>query len=83
MHEASVFESAVSGLTEHQSCSRMQANVVEGNPLRLDAVEPPVCPKTAVTPEADVFFKTTTASVSSVSSLFHCYFIPVNRAFCY
>ena len=71
MHEACVLEPAASGLTEHQSCSWMQADVVEGNPLRLDAIEPPVCPKTAVTPEADVFFKITAASVASVSSLFH------------
>lgn len=82
MHEACVLEPAASGLTEHQPCSRMKADVVEGDPLRLDAVEPPVCPKTAVTPEADVFFKITAASIGSVSALFHCHFIHVEGVFC-
>ena len=82
MHEACVFEPATSGLTEHQSCSRMQADVIEGNPFRLDAVEPPVCPKAAVTPETSIFFKISTASVASVSALFHCHFIHVDGVFC-
>jgi hypothetical protein len=79
---AYLFEPAGSGLTEHQSCSRMQADVIEGYPLRLDTVEPPICPKATVTPEAGVFFKISTASVASVASLFHCYFIHVDGVSC-
>ena len=79
---AYLFEPAESGLTEYQSCSLMQADVIEGNPLCFDAVEPPVCPKATVTPEAGVFFKISTASVASVASLFHCYFIHVDGVSC-
>ena len=79
---AYLFEPAESGLTEYQSCSRMQADVIEGNPLCFDAVEPPVCPKATVTPEAGVFFEITTASVASVASLFHCYFVHVDGVPC-
>jgi hypothetical protein len=37
-YEACLFEAAGSGLAKHQSCSRMQVDVVEGDPLRFDAV---------------------------------------------
>jgi hypothetical protein len=79
---AYLFEPAESGLTEYQSCSRMQADVIEGNPLCFDAVEPPVCPKATVTPKTGVFSKITTASVASVASLFHCDFIHVDGVSC-
>jgi hypothetical protein len=60
----------------------MQIDVVEGNPLRFDAVQSPVCPKAAITPEAGFFFKIGTASIPLVASLVHCYFIHVDGVFC-
>ena len=44
-----------SGLTEYQPGGRVEIDVTNRDPFRLDTVQSPVCPETPVTPETVIF----------------------------
>ena len=44
-----------SGFTEYQPGGRVEIDMTNRDPFRLDAVQTPVCPETPVTPETVIF----------------------------
>jgi hypothetical protein len=44
-----------SGFTEYQPGGRVEIDVTNRDPFRLDTVQSPVCPETPVTPETEIF----------------------------
>ena len=64
----------MSGFAEHQSGGRMKIDVINRDPLSLNAIKAAVCPEATVTPESRVLPEVATTPVAAFSSLFHCYF---------
>ena len=64
----------MSGFAEHQSGGRMKIDVINRDPLSLNAIKAAVCPEATVAAESDVFLEIGSTPVATLSSFFHYYF---------
>jgi hypothetical protein len=70
-----------SGLAEYKPRCRVQIDVIDRNPLRLDTVQSPVCTEAPVTPETTVFAEIAATPVGAFPAFFHCYYsCPLSKA---